>query len=91
LFLCLSKSFLARSATKLSARCALIEVIVHLYKLRRDNLVLILIEVQVEHMSCARSAQVEKNLRVCNLREIIERMLSQRVHRVEEVQILGSI
>jgi hypothetical protein len=59
LFLCLSKSFPARSAVKLSARCALTEVRVHLCKLRRDNIVLILAEVQVKHRSRARSAQAE--------------------------------
>jgi hypothetical protein len=44
---------------KLSARCALTEVIVRLCKLRRDNIVLILVEVQVKHMSRARSVQAE--------------------------------
>jgi hypothetical protein len=44
---------------KLSARCALTEVRVHLCKLRRDNIVLILTEVQVKNKSRARSAQVE--------------------------------
>jgi hypothetical protein len=41
---------------KLSARCALTEARVHLCKLRRDNIFLILVEVQVKHMSRARSA-----------------------------------
>jgi hypothetical protein len=44
---------------KLSARCTLVEVRVHLWKLRRDNIVLILIEVQVKNMIRARSAQAE--------------------------------
>ena len=59
LFLCLSKSFPARSAVKLSARCALTKVRVRLYKLRRGNLVHILTEVQVKHRSHARGAPVE--------------------------------
>jgi hypothetical protein len=59
LFLCLSKSFPTRSAMKLSARCALIEVRVRLCKLRRDNIVLIHAEVQVKHRSRAKCAQVE--------------------------------
>jgi hypothetical protein len=66
LFLCLSKGFPARSAVKLSTRCALTEVRVHICKLRRDNLVLILIEVKVEHRSHARSMQAKKSLRVTN-------------------------
>jgi hypothetical protein len=44
---------------KFSARCALTEVRVHLCKLRRDNIALILLEVQVKHRSCARSAEAE--------------------------------
>jgi hypothetical protein len=44
---------------KLFARCALTEVRVRLCKLRRDNIVLILAEVQVKHRSRARSAQAE--------------------------------
>jgi hypothetical protein len=59
LFLSLSKSFPARSAVKLSTRCALTEVRVHLCKLRRDNIFLILVEVQVKHRSHARCAQVK--------------------------------
>jgi hypothetical protein len=55
-FLCLSKGFPARSAVKLSARCALTEVRVRLYNLRRDNIVLILAGVKVNHRSRARSA-----------------------------------
>jgi hypothetical protein len=69
---------------KLSARCALTEVRVRLCKLRRDNTVLILAEVQVKHRSHAKCALAEKSLRVCNLSETVERLLSQRVHRVEE-------
>jgi hypothetical protein len=45
LFLYLSKSFPARSAVKSSTRRALMEVRVCLYKLRKDNTVLILAEV----------------------------------------------
>jgi hypothetical protein len=56
LFLCLIKSFPARSAVKLSTRCALIEVRVCLFKLRRDSIVLILVEVQFKHKIRARSA-----------------------------------
>jgi hypothetical protein len=76
---------------KLSARCALIEVRVRLCKLRRDNIVLILVEVQVKHRSRAKCALAEKSLRVCNLRELLKRLLSQGVHRVEEAQILECI
>jgi hypothetical protein len=84
LFLCLSKSFLARSAVKSFARYALTEVRVRLCKLRRDNTILILAEVQDKNRSCARCAQAEKSLRVRKLRELLERLLLQRVHRVEE-------
>jgi hypothetical protein len=45
LFLCLRKSFPARSEVKLFARCSLTEVRVRLYKIRRDNIVLIPAEV----------------------------------------------
>jgi hypothetical protein len=41
---------------KLFARCALIEVRVRLCNLKRDNIVLILIEVEVKHRSHARCA-----------------------------------
>jgi hypothetical protein len=41
------------------ARCALIELRVRLCKLRRDNIVLILVEVQVKHRSHARCAQAK--------------------------------
>jgi hypothetical protein len=44
---------------KLSARHALTEVKIRLYKLRRDNIVLILAEVKFNHRSHARSAQAE--------------------------------
>jgi hypothetical protein len=47
--------------------------------------------VQVKHRSHARSAQAERSLSVCNLSEIVERLLLQGVRRVEEAQILGSI
>jgi hypothetical protein len=56
LFLCLSKSFPARSAAKLSARCALTEVRVHLCKLRRDNIVLIRAKVKVRQRRRAKCA-----------------------------------
>jgi hypothetical protein len=59
LFLSLSKSFPTRNVVKLSAGCALTEVRVRLYKIRRDNIVLILAEVQVKDRSRARSAQTE--------------------------------
>jgi hypothetical protein len=41
------------------ARCALIEVIVCLCKIRKDNIFLILVEVQVNNRSRARCAQAE--------------------------------
>jgi hypothetical protein len=44
---------------KLFARCALIEVKVHLCKLRRDNIVIILAEVKVRHKIRARSVNTE--------------------------------
>jgi hypothetical protein len=44
---------------KLSARCAFTEFRVRLLKLRRDNIVLILVGVQVKHRSHAGSAQAE--------------------------------
>jgi hypothetical protein len=50
----------------------LTEVRVCLCKLRRDNIVLILTEVQVKHRSRARCVQAEKSLRVCNLRELLK-------------------
>jgi hypothetical protein len=49
LFLCLRNIFLARSAVKLFARCVLTEVRIHLCKLRRENIVLILAEVKVKN------------------------------------------
>jgi hypothetical protein len=76
---------------KLSARCALTEVRVRLCKLRRDNLVLILAEVQVKHRSHARSAQAEKSLRVCNLRETVEKTVVAESAQSLRIQILGSI
>jgi hypothetical protein len=68
---------------ELSARCALTEFKVWLYKLRRDKIVLILAEVQDKNKSRERCAQVEKSLRVRNLRELLKRLFSQGVHRVE--------
>jgi hypothetical protein len=59
LFLYLSKSFPARTAVKLSTRCVLTEVKVHLCKLRRDNIVLIIAKVKVKHRSRVRSGQAE--------------------------------
>ena len=68
----------------MSAKSALIEVRVHLCKLRRDNTVLILTEVKDKHRSRARCVQAEKSLRVHNQRELLKRLLSQGVRRVKE-------
>jgi hypothetical protein len=55
----------------------------YLRKLRRDTIVLILVEVQVKHKSRERCAQAGRDLRIYRLRLKDEGRMLQRVHRVK--------
>jgi hypothetical protein len=61
----------------------------YLWKLRRDNIVLILAEVQVKHRSRARCAQADKDLRTLSKVRVVEGLLSQELHKVNQFKYLG--
>jgi hypothetical protein len=60
----------------------------YLRKLRRDTIVLIPKKVQVKHRIRARSAQASGSLRIYQLRLKSERLLLQRVHKVERIKYI---